>query len=76
MLRDLSLTCESMVILACSEMFVVLFSSRIAFGLIMSILCVYFDSSHMFTVSLATSSVLISENIKIWSTLAILSRMS
>ncbi len=76
MLRDLSLTCESMVILACSEMFVVLFSSRIAFGLIMSILCVYFDSSHMFTVSLATSSVLISENIKIWSTFAILSRMS
>lgn len=76
MLRDLSLTCESMVILACSEMFVVLFSSRIAFGLIMSILRVYFDSSHMFTVSLATSSVLISENIKIWSTFAILSRMS
>lgn len=76
MLRDLSLTCESMVILVCLDMFVTIFSSKIAFGLIMSILCVYFDSSHMFTVSLATSSVLILENIKIWSTFAILSRMS
>ena len=57
-LKDLSLTCESMVILACSEMFVAVFSSRIAFGLIMSIVCLSFDNSHIFAVSLATSSVL------------------
>lgn len=47
-----------MVILACLDMFVTIFSSKIAFGLIMSILCVYFDRSHMFTVSLATSNVM------------------
>ena len=49
------------------------FSSRIAFGLIMSIVCLSFDSSHIFAVSLATSSVLISENMKILSTFDILS---
>ena len=52
MLKDLSLTCESIVILACSEMFVAIFSSRIVFGLIMSIVCLSFDSSHIFAVSL------------------------
>ena len=62
-----------MVILACLEMFVAVFLSRIAFGFIMSIVCLSFDSSHIFAVSLATSSVLMSENMKILSTFDILS---